>query len=236
MIVMPAMDLRHGVCVQLRGAVDPEMLRRPSPLDVARHWSRLGFGNLHVVDLDAAVGRGDNSDIVREILSGWDADAQIGGGVRSSDLIQNLLDDGATRVVLAARAIEEPDWLARVAHDFPERLVVAANVRDRHVVSRSRPQILATDVLDLVDELNILPLAAILVTSLAHEGRLAGTDLFLMEDVAERSAHPVFASGGISTLSELRELEDRGVKGTVVGMALYSGALDARQAAEEFVE
>lgn len=235
MIVIPAVDLREGACVQLvGGSYADEQVRLENPLEVARGWTRAGFSRLHVVDLDAATARGDNAAIVRDILSEVPAHVQVGGGVRSGDTIERLLDEGATWVVLGTRALEEPEWLAGTASSFPGQLIVAADVRERQVVTRGWARTLSRTVLDVIEQLNDIPLGGVLVTAVHREGQLAGTDLFLMEDVAELSAHPVIASGGITTVSDLRELADRGIAAAVVGMALYTGAMDARAVAEEF--
>ncbi|HEY7876663.1 MAG TPA: 1-(5-phosphoribosyl)-5-[(5-phosphoribosylamino)methylideneamino] imidazole-4-carboxamide isomerase [Gemmatimonadaceae bacterium] len=235
MIVIPAVDLRDGACVQLvGGAYDQEQLRLDDPIEVARSWVRLGFQRLHVVDLDATTGHGQNAALVRGILQAVDVDIQVGGGIRTTDEIERLLHDGADRVVLGTRAIEEPEWLADVAVQFPERIVVAADVRDRRVVTRGWARTTPRNVLAVIEDLNELPLAALLVTAVHREGRLAGTDLFLMEDATEISTHPVIASGGITAVRELRELEERGVSAAVVGMALYMGLLDASSVVEEF--
>jgi phosphoribosylformimino-5-aminoimidazole carboxamide ribotide isomerase len=212
------------------------MLRLDNPLEVAQSWTRLGFGRLHVVDLDAAMGRGNNSELIREILRDVDAEIQVGGGIRQADDIELLLEQGATRVVVGTRALEEPGWLEEIATTFPGELIVAADVRDRRVVTRGWVRTLTRDVLSVVEELNELPLAGVLVTAVHREGKLGGTDLFLMEDVAETSVHPVIASGGITTLTELRGLAEGGVHAAVVGMALYTGALDPRMVLEEFAE
>jgi len=235
MIVIPAVDLREGACVQLvGGSYANEQVRLENPLEVARGWARAGFTRLHVVDLDAATGRGNNAAIVRDILGEVPANIQVGGGVRSGDTIEKLLDEGATWVVLGTRALEEPEWLAGTASSFPGQLIVAADVRERQIVTRGWARTLSRTVLDAIEQLNDIPLGGVLVTAVHREGQLAGTDLFLMEDVAELSVHPVIASGGISTVSDLRELSDRGIAAAVVGMALYTGALDARSVAEEF--
>jgi phosphoribosylformimino-5-aminoimidazole carboxamide ribotide isomerase len=235
MIVIPAVDLREGACVQLiGGSYASEQLRIENPLEVARGWTRAGFTRLHVVDLDAATGRGDNAAIVRDILGEVPANIQVGGGVRSGDTIERLLDEGATWVVLGTRALEEPEWLAGTASSFPGQLIVAADVRERQIVTRGWARTLSRTVLDAVEQLNDIPLGGVLVTAVHREGQLAGTDLFLMEDVAELCVHPVIASGGISSVADLRELADRGIAAAVVGMALYTGALDARAIAEEF--
>ena len=235
MIAIPAVDLREGACVQLvGGSYANEALRLDNPLEVARGWARAGFQRMHVVDLDAATARGDNSAIVREILAEVPVAIQVGGGVRSGDTIERLLDEGAAWVVLGTRALEEPEWLAGTASSFPGQLIVAADVRERQVVTRGWARTLSRTVLDVVEQLNDIPLGGVLVTAVHREGQLAGTDLFLMEDVADLSVHPVIASGGIATMNDLRELADRGIAAAVIGMALYTGALDARAVAEEF--
>lgn len=237
MIVLPAVDLRDGACVQLvGGSYDQERLRFGDPLGVAHGWARLGFRLLHVVDLDAATGRGGNADLVRDLLAEREAEIQVGGGVRSGDTIEQLLAHGAKRVVVGTRALEEPEWLAEMASLFPGEIVVAADVRDRRLVSRGWARTLTRNVLDVVEELNDLPLACVMVTAVHREGQLAGTDLPLMEDVADLSEHPVLASGGITTMNDLRALADRGIAGAIVGMALYTGALDAGNVADEFAE
>ncbi|HKG95904.1 MAG TPA: 1-(5-phosphoribosyl)-5-[(5-phosphoribosylamino)methylideneamino] imidazole-4-carboxamide isomerase [Gemmatimonadaceae bacterium] len=239
MIVVPAVDLRGGACVQLEGGdYQRERVRLDDPVGVARRWAEMGFAHLHVVDLDAATGRGSNEDVVRDILERRRAgsDVQVGGGVRSHEAVDQLIAQGASRVIVGTRAIEEPEWLERVAEHYPERLLVAADVRGRKVVTRGWTHSLPIDVIDLAEELNALPLAGLLVTAVHVEGRLQGTDLPLFEDIAESSRFPLYASGGVTTMADLRALEDRLVSAVVVGMALYSGVLDPRVVADEYGE
>lgn len=235
MIAIPAVDIREGACVQLVGGeYDKERVRRPDPAEVAREWVAFGFRRLHLVDLDAATGRGTNHAAIRGILSEAAAQFQVGGGVREADRLDELLEDGADWVVVGTRAIEEPDWLAEIAEAHPGRVIVAADVRERRVVTQGWSKSTTLHVSDVVEELNLLPLGGILVTAVHREGQLQGTDLPLMESVAEASRFPVFASGGITTMDDLRALEHRGAAGAVIGMALYTGALDPRAVAEEF--
>lgn len=237
MIAIPAIDLREGACVQLvGGSYDAEQIRLEDPPAVARKWEYAEFSRLHVVDLDAATGRGANYEVVREILRATSLDTQVGGGIRDIDRIESLLDAGARRIVLGTRAVENPDWLGEVAETFPGTIIVAADVIDRQVVTHGWGQLTTRHIRDLVSDLNALPLAGIMVTAVHKEGRMQGTDLPLMEDVADESVHPVCASGGIGTIGDLRALADRGVASVVIGMALYTGALDPRAVAEEFSE
>jgi phosphoribosylformimino-5-aminoimidazole carboxamide ribotide isomerase len=237
MIAIPALDLRGGACVQLAaGSYDQELIRIPDPVGVAIAWRQYGFQHLHLVDLDAVAGRGNNAPEVQAVLAATDAEVQLGGGIRTRELIQRSLDDGAQRVIIGTRALEDLDWLAEMSSFFPGSVIVAADVRDRKILShgwtRTQPRL----VLDLVHELNGLPLAGVLVTAVHREEAMRGTDLPLMEDVAEAADFPVFASGGLGSLTHLRALADRGVAAAVVGMALYSGAIDPWVMAEEFAE
>lgn len=235
MLVIPAMDLRDGMCVQsVSGANASDEMRLENPLEVARSWARAGFQRLHVVDVDAATGRGDNAAIVRDILGEVPANVQIGGGVSSGDTVERLLDEGATWVVLGSRALEEPEWLAGTASSFPGQLIVAADVRERQLVTRGLARTASRTVLDVIERLNDIPLGGVLVSAVHREGQVAGNDLFLMEDIVELCVHPVIASDGIASVTDLRELSDRGIAAAVVGMALYTGSLDARAIAEEF--
>lgn len=237
MIAIPAIDLREGACVQLvGGSYDAEQVRLDDPPGIARRWEYAGFHRVHVVDLDAATGRGSNAEMIREVLRTTSMEAQVGGGIRDEQRIESLLRDGAKRIVLGTKAVENSNWLGDMVEAFPGRLIVAADVRDRRVVTRGWSRVSDRYVIDLISELNDLPLAGIMVTAVHKEGLMEGTDLPLMEDVVEESEHPVCASGGIGTIGDLRALEDRGVASVVIGMALYTGAIDPSMIAEEFAE
>jgi len=237
MIAIPAVDIREGACVQLVGGeYADERVRLADPVAVARDWARFGFRRLHVVDLDAATGRGSNREIVADLLRDTSVALQIGGGVRSETQIEELLASGATAVVVGTRALEDSDWLARVATTYPNEILVAADVRDRRIVTHGWARTLPREIIDVTEELSTLPLAGLLVTAVHREGRMQGADLFLMEDVVDAASFPVFASGGIASTADLRALDDRGVAAAIIGMALYTGALDPWQTAEEFSE
>ncbi|MCA0377651.1 MAG: 1-(5-phosphoribosyl)-5-[(5-phosphoribosylamino)methylideneamino] imidazole-4-carboxamide isomerase [Gemmatimonadetes bacterium] len=235
MIAIPAIDLRGGHVVQLVGGdYADERVRLDDPLAVAREWVRAGFGRLHIVDLDAATGRGDNDDVVRDLLRESPVPVQVGGGVRDEARIVQLLDEGASWVVVGTRAVEDEGWRETMAARYPGQLIIAADVRGERVVTKGWAETSTLDVTDFVASLSALPLAGVLVTAVHKEGQMQGTDLWLMERVAEASAWPVLASGGVSSVDDLRALEHRGLAGAVLGMALYTGALDARHLVEEF--
>jgi phosphoribosylformimino-5-aminoimidazole carboxamide ribotide isomerase len=237
MIAIPAIDLREGACVQLvGGSYAAERVRLDDPLAVAQQWSTCGFARLHIVDLDAATGRGTNKLVVRNILREQGAEVQVGGGLRTTGDVESMLEDGARYAIVGTRALEDLDWLAEVAIESPGEIILAADVRERRIVTQGWQRTLSLNVLDLMGEIVALPLAGMLVTAVHREGQMLGVDLPLMEDVVESVGFPVLAAGGVGGMNDLWALSDRGVAGVVIGMALYTGALDPNVVAREFVE
>ena len=235
MIAIPAVDVSGGRCVQWVGGLpESERVSIPDPPAVAARWWREGFRTLHIVDLDAALGRGHNRVVVRDVVASTRAVTQFGGGVRDRDGIDRALADGADRIIVGTRAVEDPAWLARAAATFPDRSVVAADIRDGMVLRRGWTRASDTTIEDFLAAVDGLPLAGVLCTDVAREGRVRGTDLKRAGAIVRATSHPVWISGGICSLEELRSLGSAGAAGAVLGMALYDGTLCARAVAEEF--
>jgi len=235
MIAIPAIDIRDGACVQLvGGSYAAERVRLLDPLAVARGWAEMGFIRLHVVDLDAATGVGNNDMLVESLIREGNVAIQVGGGIRSDERARALLDMGASRIVVGTRAVQDRDWLAALATTNRGQIVVAADVKGRRVATHGWTRSERREISEFITDIRSLPLCAILVTAVHREGRMSGPDLPLMEEVTRVSAVPIIASGGITSLADLQSLADRGVDSAVIGMALYTGALDARAAAKEF--
>ena len=237
MIVIPAVDLREGHCVQLvGGSYDREAIRLDDPVDVAARWERDGFRTLHVVDLDAATGRGSNRNLIQGILASTECETQVGGGVRTTEDVNELLAAGADRVIIGTRAIEDIVWLMGVAQSNPGRVIVAVDIKDDKIATRGWTETSERDFRLVVSELSKLPLYALLITAVHREGMMQGTDLPLMREVLGHSSLPVQASGGIGTKDDLRALRNLGVAAVVLGMGLYTGALDPDLLLEEFAQ
>lgn len=235
MIVTPAVDLRNGKCVQLvGGSYDRQAVEIDDPVKAALDWESAGFRTLHVVDLDAATGHGENLAVVEAILGSVTSDVQVGGGIRSTEQVEQLLGAGARRVVVGTRAIHDAEWLADITESYPDRIVVAADIRDRAIVTHGWQGTTEEPMETAIDRLTGLPVAAVLVTAVHREGLMEGPDLPLMRDVLRQSRVPVQASGGISDVADLRALAEMGVSSTIVGMALYTGKLDKSLVAKEF--
>lgn len=235
MKALPAIDLRDGACVQLvGGAFDRERVRLPDPLAQAQHFARQGFTELHVVDLDAAVGGGQNSEVIRALIATSGLAVQVGGGVRSTELIEALVGAGARRVVVGTRALEDPTWFEEVASRYPGRLVAAVDVRGRAVLTRGWRAVHPEALPDVLGRLSRLPLAGLLVTAVHVEGQLSGVDRALFEELTRLTGTPIVASGGVTSRDDLLALRAVGCAAAVIGMALYTGVLDGRATAEEF--
>jgi phosphoribosylformimino-5-aminoimidazole carboxamide ribotide isomerase len=235
MRAVPAVDLRDGACVQLVGGdLAQERVRLADPLAAVERWQAAGFSTVHVVDLDAAMGRPDNAAAIAQILALPGMRCTVGGGVRAIERLEILFAAGAARVVVGTRAIEEPTWLAALVERHPERVVLAADVRGREVVSRGWTQGTGKDVLELLGSVQALPLAAVLVTSVQVEGRMEGPDVELIRALIRATRLPLIASGGVGSYDDLRRLQDAGASEAIIGMALYTGALDPQKVAKEF--
>jgi phosphoribosylformimino-5-aminoimidazole carboxamide ribotide isomerase len=235
MIAWPAVDLRGGRVVQLVGGdPDCERVRLADPVSVARHWVACGFRALHLVDLDAALGQGDNRALLGRVAAAVPVPVQAGGGVRDDHAVNALLEAGATRVLIGTRAIEDPAWLRAMAATRPGRLIVAADVRAGFVVIRGWTASTTLTLDAALASLDDLPLAGVLVTDVTREGRLEGIDAAAFRAAVQATRHPLIAAGGITSADDLRALEAAGAAGAVLGMALYTGRLDATQVAKEF--
>jgi phosphoribosylformimino-5-aminoimidazole carboxamide ribotide isomerase len=235
MIVAPAVDLKGGRCVQLVGGrPEEERVSLPDPVAVAERWWSLGFGTLHLVDLDAALGSGGNLDVVRAVLAATPALTQVGGGIRDTARANALLEAGADRVIVGTRAIDDLPWLTDLAHTHPGRVMVAADTRDGWVLRKGWTERSTLTVADFLQRLKLLPLAGVLTTDVGREGRLEGMNRDAMAGTLRQSVHPVWVSGGVSTEDDLEWLDDGGAEGAVLGMALYTGAVDAGRVAERW--
>ncbi len=237
MIATPAVDLKGGRCVQLVGGrPENEAVSLPDPVAVALAWVDRGFSALHLVDLDAALGSGDNRATIARILTALPdgVDVQIGGGIRDDRAVAEVLALNPDRIVVGTRAVADAAWRRATADAHPGRLVVAADIRAGEVVTKGWTEGSGTRVEDLLTQLDDLPIGGVLCTDVGREGRMEGIDRAGVRAVVAASRHPVWISGGVTTLDELAFLDDVGAHGAVLGMALYTDTLDAQTVAERF--
>lgn len=222
MILMPALDILGGRVVQLVGGrPGTEQVTLPDPVAVAQRWVREGAGWIHVVDLDAALGQGDNADLIDHVLSNVQARFEVGGGVRSEERVQELLQGGADRVVVGTKGLEDLAWLGRVARTHPKKVVLAVDARDGQVVAKGWTERVGLPLLEVAKAVEPLPLGGLLYTAVHREGRLEGVDRTWTPRLVRATKLPVYASGGVASLDDVRTLREAGCAGAVLGLALY---------------
>lgn len=230
MLVIPAIDLKDGKCVRLRqGRAADETIYSDSPAEMARRWEQAGAQWLHVVDLDGAFNqRPRNVDSIRRILKSVQIPVQLGGGIRNEDTIKFYLDLGIRRVIIGTEAIKRPQWIVSVAADHPGRIVVGIDARDGKAAIDGWTETTEIGPIDLVRRYEGSAVAAIVFTDINRDGMQTGANLDQTRRLAESTAIPIIASGGVATLQDIADLlplEPFGVTGVITGKALYSGSL-----------
>ena len=232
--LLPAVDVADGQAVRLVQGEAGTETTYGSPLEAALAWQEQGASWVHLVDLDAAFGRGWNRELMAEVVGRLDVDVEMSGGLRDDASLEAALATGCRRVVLGTAALEDPAWTARVVGEHGDRVAVGLDVRGTTLSARGWTQD-GGELFDVLARLDADGCARYVVTDVRKDGMLQGPNLDLLRDVCARTDRPVVASGGVSSLDDLRALaalEGDGVEGVIAGKALYAGAFDVRQALE----
>jgi 1-(5-phosphoribosyl)-5-[(5-phosphoribosylamino)methylideneamino] imidazole-4-carboxamide isomerase/N-(5'phosphoribosyl)anthranilate isomerase len=232
--LLPAVDVKDGRAVRLvQGELDAETAYG-NPLDVALEFQAAGAEWLHLVDLDAAFGRGENSALLAEVVGKLDIKVELSGGIRDDESLRRALATGCVRVNLGTAALENPEWTARVIAEHGDRIAVGLDVRGHVLAARGWTQE-GGDLFETIERLERDGCARYVVTDVTKDGTLKGPNLELLKEVCAVTKRPVVASGGISSLDDiaaLASLNATGVEGAIVGKALYAGAFTLEQALE----
>ena len=232
--ILPAVDVKDGRAVRL---VQGELARESiygSPLEVALDFQNSGAQWLHLVDLDAAFGRGENSALLAEVVGRLDIDVELSGGIRDDESLTRALATGCRRVNLGTAALENPEWTARVIAEHGDRIAVGLDVRGHVLAARGWTKE-GGDLFETLARLESDGCARYVVTDVTKDGTLQGPNLELLKEVCAATKKPVVASGGISSLADIKalcSLNEIGVEGAIVGKALYAGAFTLEQALE----
>jgi phosphoribosylformimino-5-aminoimidazole carboxamide ribotide isomerase len=228
MLIFPAIDLRGGQCVRLRqGDYAQETIFGSDPAEMARRWVSQGATWLHLVDLDGArEGRPVNGESVRRILAATGVSCQLGGGLRTEEQIAETLSWGVARVILGTRALKDPAWLEHVCRRFRGKVVVGIDAKNGRVATDGWTQVSERSALDLARQCESWGIAALVYTDISRDGMLEGPNLEALAELAAAVKLPVIASGGISTLKDVRRLARLNLAGCIIGRALYEGQLD----------
>jgi phosphoribosylformimino-5-aminoimidazole carboxamide ribotide isomerase len=233
--IVPAVDIKEGRCVRLvQGRAEAETVFGADPVAMARKWQAEGARRLHVVDLDGAFGKPRQTAILRAILQDLSIPVEVGGGLRTLEDVQTVLGTGARWAIVGTRAALDPAFLGEVCRQFEDRIIVGVDASDGRVAVDGWKRVLDLDALALARDAAAAGAAAIIYTDIARDGTESGPNLWSTEAVARAAGIPVFASGGVGSLDDIRQLATvPGVAGVIVGRALYSGAVDLRQALAE---
>lgn len=226
MIVYPALDLREGCCVQLvGGSYDNELLRIEDPIGVALNWKNEGFDQLHIIDLDRATNNGSNVSVVKDVITKVKDEnfkVRVGGGIRTTHDVKELIEAGASSIVIGSQGIRNHKWLEEVAKAYPKQVYIAIEVFEREVKVDGWQTAIDDDLFDLLNRYENIPLAGIFVTAIHKEGLQQGTDVALFKEIVESVSHNVVASGGVTNVADINELTQVGASEVVLGAALYS--------------
>lgn len=240
MIVIPAIDIQGGRCVQLKqGAKGSAAVYGDDPAAMAQRWIDAGAERLHVVDLDGAfAGEPVNAALVEAVAAvAGDVPVQVGGGLRTLEAIEGYLERGVSQAIVGTRAIDEPSFLEAAARRFPSRVVLGLDARAGRAATAGWDETSATDVLEFSAALADLPLFAIVFTDIERDGMLSGVNAQATAAVAKAAHHPVIASGGVRDLGDIHRLRRLGLGadqllGVIAGSALYEGTLELSAAQE----
>ncbi|MBX9790759.1 MAG: 1-(5-phosphoribosyl)-5-[(5-phosphoribosylamino)methylideneamino]imidazole-4-carboxamide isomerase [Pirellulales bacterium] len=232
MQIWPAIDLRGGRCVRLQqGDYNRETVFGEDPAAVARQFVDAGAEFLHIVDLDGArAGCPENLDSIRAIRAAVDVPCQLGGGIRGDETVGQLLDLGIDRLVIGTRGLEDPHWLRHAARKHPDRLVLGVDARDGMVATHGWLSTSGTAAIELIDMFADEPLAAVVYTDIAQDGMLAGPNFAALTKLVGAVRLPIIASGGVTTVDDVRRLAALPVAGAIIGRALYEGRITLPEA------
>ena len=225
LVLLPAVDVRDGQAVRLVKGASGSETSYGEPLAAALAWQQAGAEWIHLVDLDAAFGTGDNRALLAEVTGRLDVRVELSGGIRDDDSLRAALATGCARVNLGTAALEHPEWCARAIAEHGERIAVGLDVRGTRLAARGWTSE-GGDLYETLDRLNADGCARYVVTDVSKDGTLRGPNLDLLRDVCKATEAPVIASGGVSEVADLVALAGLaadGVEGSIIGKALYAG-------------
>ncbi len=232
LVLLPAVDIAGGQAVQLVQGVAGSERRFGEPRAAAERWQQAGAEWIHLVDLDAAFGRGDNAEIIAELITHLGIDVELSGGIRDDASLERALATGCRRVNIGTAALEQPEWCEQIIADHGDRIAIGLDVRGRQLAARGWTRE-GGDVFETLHRLDEAGCARFVVTDVASDGMLSGPNLDLLGKICAQTDKPVVASGGISTITDvlaLRDMVAAGIEGAIIGTALYVGKFTLQEA------
>jgi phosphoribosylformimino-5-aminoimidazole carboxamide ribotide isomerase len=236
MLLIPAIDLKDGKCVRLRqGRMDDETIFADDPLDMAKRWVDAGARRLHLVDLNGAfAGKPVNADVIHRIAEAYpDIPIQVGGGIRDEDTVQLYLDAGVQYVIIGTKAVSAPHFINDLCLEFPGHIIVGLDAKNGKVAIDGWSKLSNHDVIDMAQHFERDGVDSIIFTDISRDGMMQGVNVESTAKLASEISIPVIASGGISSLEDIKAIQavaDEGIMGTIIGRALYEGTVDLAEA------
>ena len=235
MILFPAIDIRNGRCVRLtEGKFECETVFAEDPAEMAVRWADAGAEYLHVVDLDGALaGQSSNTEVIKRILAKVKIPVQVGGGIRTLTNIENMLALGATRVILGSVAVRDPELVRAACQKFPGQVVVGIDAKNGEVAVEGWGIGGGIGAVELAKKMAAVGVERIIFTDISRDGMLSGVNVEATAELAKTSGIKVIASGGVSSLADIKALQAHaadGIEGCIIGKAIYTGALDLKEA------
>lgn len=232
MRIYPAIDIKDGKCVRLfKGQFSDVTVYGDNPAEMAKKWEAQGGEFIHVVDLDGALkGRGVNSEIIREICRSVNVPVQTGGGIRTMEDVEYMLQCGINRVIIGTSAVENREFVKRAVAEYGKRIVIGIDAKDSMVAISGWEEVSSFKAVDFAREMQDLGVATVVYTDIATDGTLKGPNLDAMEEMVKYTKLDVIASGGVGNISHIQALTQTGVEGVIVGKALYTGNIDLAEA------
>jgi len=238
MLIIPAIDLKDGRCVRLlQGRADAVTVYSDRPEDVAKRWQELGAKVIHVVDLDGAFsGTQKNIEGIKSIRRAVSVDIELGGGIRDMERIEMLLGLGINRVILGTVAIERPELVKEASRRFPGRIIVGIDAKDGLVAVKGWVEVTSVKAKELALKMEEYGAWGIIYTDISRDGMLTGPNIEAIREMVEAVNIPVIASGGVSSIDDIKRLKEiKGLWGVITGKALYTGAIDLKEAIESVI-
>ncbi len=232
MRIYPAIDIKDGKCVRLfKGQFSEVTVYGENPAEMAKKWEALGGEFIHVVDLDGALkGRGVNSEIIKEICKSVKVPVQTGGGIRTMEDVEYMLQCGINRVIIGTSAVENREFVKKAVAEYGNRIVIGIDAKDSMVAISGWEEVSEFKAVDFARQMQDLGVATVVYTDIATDGTLQGPNVAAMEEMVKNTSLDVIASGGVGNISHIRALTPTGVEGVIVGKALYTGNLDLAEA------
>lgn len=234
MDILPAIDLVNGKCVRLiQGQYNKQITYKDDPIAQAKEFEDAGSSWLHIVDLDGAkLGKPINAGVVADIAKAVSMKIELGGGIRTEENIQQMLDAGVTRLILGTSAIDQFDWFSQMCRKFPGKLALGLDAKGSSLATRGWLDDGQMNLFEFARQAADLPLAAIIYTDISKDGMLCGPNLERTNKLAETVSIPVIAAGGVTTVQDIENLKNTAVSGAIIGRALYEGTIDLKCALE----